>query len=99
MDSLVHHTAKIILLLLLMQNYICMNYYALLTVRFEMLPFSGRKKKKKISESDPPEHFAIGYVNSDNLPLGNPALSEDQEKICRIHQNYLVALIATISKT
>ena len=25
-----------------------------------------------------------------------PALSEDQEKICRIHQNYLVALSTQI---
>ena len=30
---------------------------------------------------------------SDGVFWGFPALSEDQEKICWIHQNYLVALM------
>ena len=76
-----------------------------------MLPFQKIPKHKHFRS--PPEHFAIGYVHNDNLPLGKLALqyviqnncrkvwlcflmifyiSEDQEKICRIHQNYLVAL-------
>ena len=51
-----------------------MNYNALLTVRSEMLPFSGNNHTQKNIRS-PPEHFAIGYVhNDDNLPLGNIAL-------------------------
>ena len=46
---------------------------ALLTVCSEMLPFSGNNQKLKNVRS-PPEHFAIGYVHNDNLPLGNIAL-------------------------
>ena len=46
---------------------------ALLTVRSEMLPFSVNKLKYK-NVLSPPEHFAIGYVHNDNLPLGNIAL-------------------------
>ena len=46
---------------------------ALLTVRSEMLPFSGNNQNIKIVWG-PPEHFAIGYVHNDNLPLGNIAL-------------------------
>ena len=38
-----------------------------------MLQFSGNKQNIKIVRS-PPEHFAIGYVHNDNLPLGNVAL-------------------------
>ena len=46
---------------------------ALLTIRSEMLPFSENNQKYKNVRS-PPEHFAIGYVHNDNLPLGNIAL-------------------------
>ena len=46
---------------------------ALLTVRSEMLPFSGNNPKHNNVRS-PPEHFAIRYVHNDNLPLGNIAL-------------------------
>ena len=35
-----------------------------------MLPFSENNQNIKIS----PEHFAIGFVHNDNLPLGNIAL-------------------------
>ena len=89
---------------------------ALLTVRSEMLPFSGNIQNIKMFGVPPPEHFAIGivYVHNDNLSgailhynmsfqtIGGrsdgvfwwfAALSEDQEKNCWIHQNYLVALI------
>ena len=45
---------------------------ALLTVRSEMLPLSGNNQNKNVRS--PPEHFAIGYVHNDNLPLGNIAL-------------------------
>ena len=31
----------------------------------------------------PPEHFAIGYVHKDNLPLGNIALHYVISKHCR----------------
>ena len=49
-------------------------------------------------------HWAILHYNmsfqviagrSDGVFWWFPALSEDQEKICRIHQNYLVALTTT----
>ena len=46
---------------------------ALLTVRSDMLPFSGNNQNIKKNWS-PPEHFAIGYVHNDNLPLRNIAL-------------------------
>ena len=42
----------------------------LLTVRSEMLPFSGNNQHIKIV-TVPPEHCAIGYVHNDNLPLSN----------------------------
>ena len=54
-----------------------MELYELLmpcnTVRSEMLPFSGNNQKYNSGDSHP-EHFAIGYVHNDNLPLGNIAL-------------------------
>ena len=58
-----------------MQNFIelYVTINALLTIRSEMLPFSGNKQKHKNVRS-PPEHFAIGYVHNDNLPLDNNAL-------------------------
>ena len=46
---------------------------ALLTVRSEMLPYSGNNQKHRNVWS-PPEHFSIGYVNNDNLQLGTIAL-------------------------
>ena len=46
---------------------------ALLTVRSEMLQFSGNNQKKKMF-GVPPNTFPIGYVHTDNLPLGNIAL-------------------------
>ena len=81
---------------------------ALLTVRSEMLPFSG-------NVWSPPEHYAIGYVHNDNLLRGNFALQyviqnnwrkiwwcflmisctfwrSRRRKNSWIHQNYLVAL-------
>ena len=94
---------------------------ALLTVRSERLPFSENNQAKHKKCSECPEHFAIGYVHNDNLPLGNIALqymyviqnncrkvwwcfSNDslhflkiKKKNCRIHQNYLVALMDKIS--
>ena len=79
-----------------------------------MLPFSGNNQNIKIVWSSP-EHFAIGYVQNDNLPLENIALqyviskqlqeglmvfSDDylhflkiKNFFCRIHPNYLVALM------
>ena len=47
--------------------------FALLTVRSEMLPFF-RKLPKHKNVWSAPEHFAIGYVHNDNLPLRNIAL-------------------------
>ena len=46
---------------------------ALLTIRSEMLPFSENNQNIKMF-GVPPEHFAIGYVHNDDLPLGNIAL-------------------------
>ena len=46
---------------------------ALLTVRSELVPFSGNNQNINIFGA-PPEHFAMGYVRNDNLPLGNTAL-------------------------
>ena len=46
---------------------------ALLTVRSEMLPFSGNNQNITLF-GVPSEHFAIGYVHNDNVPLGNIAL-------------------------
>ena len=45
-----------------------------------MLPFSGNNQIIKIFRS-PPEHFAIGYVHNDNLPLCNIAI-----RICHSKQ-------------
>ena len=42
---------------------------ALLTVRSEMLPIS--ENDQNIKMLGVPQHFAIGYVHNDNLPLGN----------------------------
>ena len=48
---------------------------ALLTVRSEMLPFSGNNQNIKMFGGPPPEHFATGYVlHNYNLPLANIAL-------------------------
>ena len=51
---------------------------ALLTVRSKMLPFLGNNQNITYVWSPPPppppEHFAIGYVHNDKLPLGNIAL-------------------------
>ena len=55
---------------------------ALLTVRSEMLPFSGNNQNIKMF-GVPPEHFAIGYVYNDNLPLGNIALQYIIPNNCR----------------
>ena len=67
---------KINIYFLLMQNFIelYITINVLLTVRSEMLPFSGNNQKHKNVRS-PPEHFAIGYVHNDNLPLGNIAFA------------------------
>ena len=42
----------------------------MLTIRSEMLSFSENNQNINNVRS-PPEHFAIGYVHNDNLPLGN----------------------------
>ena len=66
-----------------MQNSI--ELYELLTVRSEMLPFSGNNQNIKMF-GGPPEHFiAIGYVHvhNDNLPLGNIALQYLIQNNCR----------------
>ena len=55
---------------------------ALLTVRSEMLPFSGNNPNIKMFGSAP-EHFAIGYVHNDNLPLGNIVLQYAIPNNCR----------------
>ena len=47
---------------------------------YEMLQFSGNNQKIFWS---PPEHFAIGYVCNDNLPLGNIALQYVIQNNCR----------------
>ena len=43
-----------------------------------MLPFSGNNQNINMfgvpPPPPPPDHFAIGYVHNDNLPLGNIAL-------------------------
>ena len=51
-----------------MQNFIELYELlkTLLTVRLEMLPFSGNNQNIKMFGS-PPEHFAIGYVHNDNF--------------------------------
>ena len=54
------------------------NFIELLTVRSEMLPLSGNNQKITNVWS-PPEHFAIGYVHNDNLPLGNISFKQLQE--------------------
>ena len=59
----------------------------LLTVRSEMLPFSGNNQNiiffLESPPPPPPEHFAIGYVHNDNLPLGNIALPYVIPNNCR----------------
>ena len=59
-----------------------MNYNTLLTVRSEMLPFSVSTQKHETVRSTP-EHFAIGYVHNNNLPLGNIALQYVIPNNCR----------------
>ena len=49
------------------------NALLTLTVRSKMLPFSGNNQNITFFGVSP-EHFAIGYVHNDNLPLGNIAL-------------------------
>ena len=77
---------KINIYFLLMQN--CIELYELLmpclTIRSEMLPFSGNNQNVKMLQS-PPEHFAIGYVHvhDDYLPLGNIALQYVIQNNCR----------------
>ena len=73
-----------------MQNFIGLYELlnALLTVSSEMLPFSGNNQNIKMF-GVPPNTFS---GRSDGVFWWFPALSEDQEKICWIHQNYLVAL-------
>ena len=56
---------------------------ALLTVRSKMLPFSENNQNIKLFGVNPPEHFAIGYVHNDNLPLGNIALQYAIPNNCR----------------
>ena len=72
--------------LALMQNFIelyeLVMRNALLTVCSEMLPFSGNNQNIKLFRV-PPEHFAIGYVHNDNLPLGNIALQYVIQNNCR----------------
>ena len=46
---------------------------ALLTVRSEMLPFSGNNQNINMF-GVPPNTLPIGYEHNDNLPLGNIAL-------------------------
>ena len=60
---------------LLMQNFIGLyeTLNALLTVRSEMFPFLGNNQNIKCSES-PRTLRHIGYVDNNNLPLGNIAL-------------------------
>ena len=41
----------------------------MLTIRSKMLQFSENNQNIKNFRS-PPEHFAIGYVHNDNMPLG-----------------------------
>ena len=66
-----------------MQNLIELyELNALLTVRSEMLPFSGNNQKHTNVWS-PPEHFTIGYVRNDNLPLDNNALQYIIQNNCR----------------
>ena len=43
-------------------------------VRSEMLPFSGNNQNI-IFFGVPPEHLAIGYVHTDNLPLLNNCIT------------------------
>ena len=76
---------KSIFLTLLMHNFI--ELYELLialvlTSRSEMPPFSENEPQHKNVRS-PPEHFAIGYVHNDNLPLGNIALQYVIQNNCR----------------
>ena len=72
-----------------MQNFrgVVWTINALLTVRFEMLPFSGNIQNINMF-GGPPEHFAIGYVHNDNLPRGNIALQYV------LHYNMLFKTIA-----
>ena len=62
---------------------------ALLTIRSEMLPFSENNQNVKLfgvpppPPPPPPEHFAIGYVHNDNLPMGNIALQYVTQNNCR----------------
>ena len=99
-----------------MHNFIVIwTINALLTVRSEMLPFSGNNHNIKIFGVPPNTLIYIGYVHNDNLPLGNIALQyvipnnyrkvwwyflmisctfwRSRKNNCRIHPNYLVALI------
>ena len=46
-----------------------------------MIPFSGNKQNIKMFGV--PEHFAIGYVHNDNLPLGNIAVRYVIQNNCR----------------
>ena len=55
---------------------------ALLTVRSEMLPFSGNNQNIKMC-GVPPKHFAIGYVHNHNFPQGNVALQYAIQNSCR----------------
>ena len=45
-----------------------------------MLPFSGNNQNIKNVRS-PPEHFAIGYIHNDNLPLGNITLQYHSKQV------------------
>ena len=47
-----------------------------------MLPYSEYNQNIKMF-GVPPEHFAIGYVHNDNLPLGNIALQYVIQNNCR----------------
>ena len=48
----------------------------------EMFPFLGNNQNIKMF-GVPPEHFAIGYVQNDNLPLCNIALQYVIPNNCR----------------
>ena len=58
----------------------CIN--SLWTVYFEMLPLSGNNQNIKMF-GVPPEHFPIGYVHNDNLPLGNLHYNMSFKTFCR----------------
>ena len=69
MDSLGKWWKWKLIFFLLMQN--CIGLYE--PCRSKLLPFSGNNQKHTNVRSRL-EHFAIGYVHNDNLPLGNIAL-------------------------